>query len=392
MIAEKTIAILVAGGTSQRFGSALPKPYCRLGDETVLRRCVRAFLGHPAIDGVRVIIRREHHGLYKEAVSGLTLFPCAIGGETRQESVFRGLESLMHRPPKHVLVHDVARPLVSPALVDRVLAALESHQAAIPVIPVTDTIKQLDSGLVTATLPRESLVAVQTPQGFDYEALLAAHLRFRGAALSDDAALMERAGIQVYTVAGDAMNRKITTPEDWPMIDTKANYEYRTGMGFDVHALKLHDIETPPGKQHIKLCGVKVPSNHFLVGHSDADVGLHALVDAILGAIGAGDIGTHFPPDDLQWKGADSSRFLVHAYEMLKARGGEMVHLDLTLICEKPKIAPHREAMISHIAQTLKLAPDRISVKATTTEKLGFTGRGEGIAAQAVATVRLPIA
>jgi len=389
-MAKQTIAILVAGGQSQRLGSTLPKPYLRFNGESVLRRCIKTFLSHPAIDGVRVVIRREHHALYKEAASGLILFPCVVGGDTRQESVCRGLESLRHRTPTHVLVHDVARPLVSPALISRVVAALDEHPAVIPVVPMHDTIKQLSGDMVTATLPRETLAAVQTPQGFDYQMLLDAHLHFRGASLTDDAALMERAGVPVSSVAGELSNRKITTAEDWNFMQTATNDEYRTGIGFDVHALKPHDPETPSGKHQIKLCGVKIPHTHYLDGHSDADVALHALVDALLGAIGAGDIGIHFPPDDLQWKGADSSRFLVHAYEMVKSRGGDVVHMDLSIICERPKIAPYREAMISHIAQILKLDAGRISIKATTTEKLGFTGRGEGIAAQAVATVRMP--
>ncbi|MCE2926579.1 MAG: bifunctional 2-C-methyl-D-erythritol 4-phosphate cytidylyltransferase/2-C-methyl-D-erythritol 2,4-cyclodiphosphate synthase [Rickettsiales bacterium] len=391
-MAEKTIAILVAGGTSQRLESPIPKPYQLFYGEPVLLHSLRTFMSHPLIDGVRVVIRREHHALYKKVAAGLTLFPCVVGGNSRQESVRLGLESIEHRMPERVLVHDVARPLVSHAIISRVLERLDHSKAVIPVVPVVDTIKTRKNDHVGMTLSRDELMAVQTPQGFDYQLLLSAHRRFKDEQFTDDAALMEKALIPVATVDGDVRNKKITTTQDLTTMQPPTHaFEYRTGIGYDVHALKVHDEETPVGKQQIKLCGVKIPHTHFLVGHSDADVGLHALVDAILGAIGAGDIGIHFPPDDLQWKGADSSRFLMHAYELVKARGGEIVHLDLTLICERPKIAPYREAMITRIAQNLKINESRVSVKATTTEKLGFTGRAEGVAAQAVATIRLPI-
>ena len=358
----------------------------------MVRKTIEAFLEHPAIAGVRVVIRREHHALYKKATQGLTLFPCVIGGETRQESVRLGLESIAEHAPTHVLIHDVARPFVNATLISRVAEALAVHQAVIPVLPVVDTVKRIQNNMVQETINREQLFTVQTPQGFYYKTLCDAHNRLAGVGYTDDAALMEKAGIPVAIVAGDPDNRKITTIEDMkPMqVTSPESTEIRVGMGYDVHALKVHDADTPVQKQRIKLCGIKIPHTHRLLGHSDADVGIHALVDAILGAIGAGDIGIHFPPDDRQWQGADSSRFLMHAYELLKARGGEIVHLDLTLICEKPKIADHRQDMIHHIAQILKLPEDRVSIKATTTEKLGFTGRNEGIAAQAIATVRLP--
>jgi 2-C-methyl-D-erythritol 4-phosphate cytidylyltransferase/2-C-methyl-D-erythritol 2,4-cyclodiphosphate synthase len=389
---EKTIALLVAAGSSSRMEAGTPKPYLSLAGEPVLRRAVRIFLEHPLVDGVRVVIRRQDHALYKQAVQGLTLFPCVVGGDSRQESVRRGLKSLTHRVPQHVLVHDVARPLLSPALITRVVQALASQPCAIPALAITDTLKTAADGLVTATQPRDGLFAAQTPQGFHYAPLLAAHHAHAGASFTDDAQLMEQAGHAVALVAGERHNLKLTTQEDLAFMQAMLaqDMETRTGLGFDVHALIAHDDERPPSKQYIKLCGVRVPHTHYLAGHSDADVGLHAMVDAILGAMGAGDIGVHFPPDDARWKGADSSRFLMHAYELLRARGGELVHIDLTLVCERPKIAPHREAMIAHIAQLLKLDAQRISIKATTTEKLGFTGRGEGIAAQAVATVRLP--
>lgn len=389
---EKTIALLVAAGKSERMGGGLPKPYLQLGQESVIRQTIKAFLSHPEIDGVRVVISREHHALYRKAIQGLTLFPMVVGGASRQESVRRGLESLAHRGPQRVLVHDVARPNVSHALISRMLAALEEHKAAIPALAITDTLKRAQGGRVIGTLPREALYSVQTPQAFDYNTLLAAHRTAAGQTLTDDAAVCEAAGISVAILPGEADNFKLTTSADMERMQAllSSQYETRTGMGYDVHQLAVHDAPTPPSQHVIKLCGVKIPFTHYLVGHSDADVGLHALVDAILGAIGAADIGAHFPPDDRKWQGADSERFLLHAYELLKSRGGEVVNLDVTLICERPKIAPYREQMISHISQILKITPNRISIKATTTEKLGFTGRGEGIAAQAVATVRVP--
>jgi 2-C-methyl-D-erythritol 4-phosphate cytidylyltransferase/2-C-methyl-D-erythritol 2,4-cyclodiphosphate synthase len=392
MAAEKTIALLVAAGKSERMQSDMPKPYLQLGHESLMRRTVRAFMAHPQIDGVRVVIRREHHAYYKKAIEGLTLFPCVVGGDNRQASVLAGLESIAHRQPANVLVHDIARPMASPALISRVIDALATSPAAIPALAITDTIRRAAPGEASETLNRERLFAVQTPQGFHFDTLLAAHRRFEGEMLTDDAALIEKTGGAVTLVAGDADNIKVTTPDDIQRMERLMNLdtETRTGLGYDVHQLKEHELETPIMQQQIKLCGVLIPFSHYLLGHSDADVGLHALVDAILGAIGDGDIGTHFPPDDQKWKGADSERFLLHAYERVTARGGELVHLDVTLICERPKIANYREQMIHHIAQLLRLTPDRVSIKATTTEKLGFTGRGEGIAAQAVATIRLP--
>jgi 2-C-methyl-D-erythritol 4-phosphate cytidylyltransferase/2-C-methyl-D-erythritol 2,4-cyclodiphosphate synthase len=389
---ENTLVLLVAAGKSERMQADMPKPYLQLGDETILRRTVRGFLEHPGIDGVRVAIRREHHAQYRKAVEGMTLFPCVVGGDSRQESVRLALESIAHRKPKYLLVHDIARPMASAGLISRILLALRNHDAAVPVLPITDTIKRGLDGRIQETISRENLYTVQTPQGFHFDTLMAAHAKMRGRGLTDDAAVMEQAGAVVAMVEGEADNIKITTQADLEYMETLLSLrsETRTGLGYDVHQLKAHDADISVNHHTIKLCGVRIPFTHYLVGHSDADVGLHALVDAILGAIGDGDIGSHFPPDDQKWKGADSERFLMHAYELLKNRGGELVHLDVTLICERPKIAPHREQMITHIAQLLKITPDRVSIKATTTEKLGFTGRGEGIAAQAVATVRLP--
>lgn len=392
-MAERTIALLVAGGTSERMGMPLPKPYLQLGEEPMICQAIRAFAEHPGIDGVRVVIRREHHGLYKRVTRDMPpILPCVVGGNMRQDSVRLGLESLTHRGPERVLVHDVARPMASEALISRVLAALDTHKAAIPALPVVDTVKRGKDGMVSETVSREQLFTVQTPQGFDFKTLYDAHQKFAGRGFTDDSALMEQAGIPVALVEGDPNNFKITSQSDIIHMQTQLlqSMETRTGFGYDVHVLKEHDVDTPATQQHIKLCGVPIPFTHYLEGHSDADVGLHALVDAILGAIAHGDIGMHFSPTDPKWQGADSQRFLLYAYELLKSRGGELVHLDVTLVCERPKVAPHRDAMREFIAQTLKITQDRVSVKATTTERLGFAGRGEGIAAQAVATVRLP--
>ena len=385
------VALIVAGGASERIGGGVPKQYLEIGGKSVLARTVEAFLSHPEIDGVRVVIRREHHGLYRKAINGLTLFPLVVGGDTRQESVRRGLESLRHVQPKHVLVHDAARPLISHDFISRTLEALETHDAVMPIVQVSDTLRYV-SGDDTHTVDRTNLYGVQTPQAFDYDALLSAHTQLAGENFTDDAALFEKLQKPVHCIAGEALNFKITHPWDIKRLMNilSLQTETRTAMGYDVHALKPHQPETPITQQHIKICGIRIPHTHYLEGHSDADVGTHAIVDALLGTICEGDIGSHFPPNDHQWKGADSDRFLMHAFELLTKRGGEIVHLDLTLICEHPKISPHREAMRKHIAQMIKLDIDRISIKATTTEKLGFTGRGEGISAQAVATVRLP--
>ena len=388
---SKTIALLVAAGNSERMGGGAPKPYINLGSESILAHTVKAFLAHPDIDGVRVVIRREHHPYYRKAIGGLTIIPCVIGGNSRQESVRLGLESLVEHNPDRVLVHDIARPFVSAALISRVIVGLDKHEAVIPVVAINDTIKRVENGMVTGTVERTGAVQVQTPQGFDYKMLVDAHRQVIGKELTDDAAVCELAGVKVFTVDGENENFKVTNAEDLKRMETNLviNSETRVGIGYDVHVLAEHDTDTPITQQNIKLCGVRIPFSHYLVGHSDADVGLHAIVDAILGAISAQDIGAHFPPTAPEWQGADSERFLLHAYGLLKKRGGELVNIDVTLICERPKISTHREEMIEHIADILKIEKHRVSIKATTTEKLGFEGRGEGVAAQAVARVRL---
>jgi 2-C-methyl-D-erythritol 4-phosphate cytidylyltransferase/2-C-methyl-D-erythritol 2,4-cyclodiphosphate synthase len=380
-----TLALVVAAGTGERFGGGVPKQHRALAGSPVLRHVVERLAGHARIDGVCVVRRVEHRDAYALALAGLDLLPPVEGGDTRQESVRRGLEALASREPGRVLIHDAARPLVDAATIDRVIDALESAPGAIAAVPVADTLKRADDrNRVAATLDRGGLWRAQTPQGFRFPEILSAHRAMAGRALTDDAAVAEAAGLAVTLVPGSEENFKITTEDDLRRAERLLGgaLEWRTGSGFDVHRFGQGDAVT--------LCGVRVPHSHGLEGHSDADVGLHALTDAILGAIGAGDIGMHFPPSDPRWRDADSGRFLIHAASLVAARGGRIVQLDVTLICERPKVGPHRQAMIERVAAILGLSADRVSVKATTTEGLGFTGRREGIAAQAIATVALP--
>jgi 2-C-methyl-D-erythritol 4-phosphate cytidylyltransferase/2-C-methyl-D-erythritol 2,4-cyclodiphosphate synthase len=334
---------------------------------------------------VRVVFDPDDAAHYEQATQGLQLLPPVAGGSKRQDSVRLGLESLEGLNPSLVLVHDGARPFLDPGLVDRVLAALDQAPAAIPALKVIDTVKRGEGGVIAATVDRANLWRAQTPQGFRYKEILKAHRGVIGEDLPDDAAVAERAGMAVRLIEGSEDNIKVTTPEDLARasrILAGRLGDIRTGQGFDVHAFGPGD--------HVWLCGIKVPHGQSLVGHSDADAGLHALTDAILGALGAGDIGVHFPPSDEKWRGAPSHKFLRHAADLVKQAGGIIGHVDITLICERPKIGPHREAMVKRVAEILELDEKRVSVKATTTEQLGFTGRGEGLAAQAVATLRLP--
>ena len=381
----KTAALVVAAGRGQRFGGSLPKQYATLAGVPLLRHSLRAFAAHPAIAEVRAVIHPDDRALYDAAAEGLDLTEPVAGGRNRQESVLRGLESLAGAAPAQVLIHDGARPFVSAAVIDRVVAALAQSPGAIAALPVVDTLKQGANGQIAGTRDRAGLWGAQTPQGFRYAEILAAHRAAAGEELTDDAAVAERAGLAVALVEGSRENMKVTSQDDLRAAERwlrGAQEETRVGQGFDVHAFGPGD--------HVTLCGLRIDHDAGLVGHSDADVGLHALTDAILGALGAGDIGSHFPPSDPQWKGAESGRFLAHARDLVAARGGRLLHLDVTLICEAPKIGPHRAAMVARIAGLLDLPAERVSVKATTTEKLGFTGRGEGIAAQAVATIALP--
>lgn len=379
------IALVVAAGRGTRIGAPLPKQYLPLGGEPLLRHTLRALAAHPRITGVRAVIHPEDREHYERAARGLDLLAPVPGGAQRQDSVRLGLESLAEIDPDMVAIHDGARPFVEGALIDRVLDALASAPGAIPALPVADTLKRGRDGRITETVDRSQLWRAQTPQAFRYREILAAHRAAAGLELSDDAAVAERAGLAVSMVTGSETNLKVTAPDDLARAEgllLARLGDVRTGQGFDVHPLG--------GGDHVWLCGIKVPHERALIGHSDADVGLHAITDAILGALGAGDIGQHFPPRDPKWRGAASDQFLRHAAGLVAERGGQIAHVDVTLICERPKVSPHREAMVARIAEILGLTHDRVSVKATTTEKLGFTGREEGIAAQAVATIRLP--
>jgi 2-C-methyl-D-erythritol 4-phosphate cytidylyltransferase/2-C-methyl-D-erythritol 2,4-cyclodiphosphate synthase len=381
--------VVVAAGKGTRVGGDMPKQFRRIGDDIMLRRTLLTFVEAPMVGLIQPVIRPEDRDLFDEAAENLDLLAPAVGGATRQASVRAGLEALSAHEPDIVLVHDAARPFASQALIVRAIEAAQKAGAAVPGLPVTDTVKTVDAqGFVAATLERATLRTIQTPQGFAYAQLLDAHRRATAQAredFTDDAALAEWAGMKVAVFEGEPGNIKITNAEDFARAEAMqfANLsDVRTGTGIDVHAFAPGD--------HVTLGGLRIPHTQRLTGHSDADVGLHALTDAILGALADGDIGAHFPPSDPQWKGASSDRFFTFAVGRVKARGGRIAHLDLTLVCEAPKIGPHRDAMREKIAELAGLSLDRVAVKATTSEKLGFTGRGEGIAAYATATVRLP--
>jgi 2-C-methyl-D-erythritol 4-phosphate cytidylyltransferase / 2-C-methyl-D-erythritol 2,4-cyclodiphosphate synthase len=385
---DTVAAVVVAGGRGLRAGGDVPKQYRTVGNSPVLRQSLAIFATHADVTWVQPVIHREDGELYARAAEGLRVLPPAFGGATRQASVRAGLEALADRRPAVVLVHDAARPFASAALVSRAIAA-GGGGAAIPGVAVTDTVKEVDAaGRVVRTLDRTHLRGVQTPQAFAFDALLAAHRKALAAGredFTDDAALAEWAGMAVDVFAGEDGNVKLTTTEDFSRAEARelsSLGDIRIGNGYDVHAFVDGD--------HVWLGGVRIPHERGVTGHSDADVGLHALVDAILGALADGDIGQHFPPGDPQWRGASSDRFLQFAVERVKARGGRVVHLDLTIVCEAPKIGPHRDAMRARIAAIAGIAIDRVGVKATTSEQLGFTGRREGLVAYATATVRLP--
>ncbi len=372
-------ALLVAAGTGSRFGADTPKQFLRLAGKPVLRHAAEALAAHVAL--LQPVGDAEP---IDAALAEIEHLPTVPGGATRQDSVRLGLEALAPHRPDIVLVHDAARPCIPLGTVPALLAALETHPGAIPAVPVADTLKRAADGRIVATVPREGLFRAQTPQAFRFATLLAAHRAGSAAAATDDAALLEIAGKRVAIVPGSDANIKLTYPDDLTRLERAmtAHLTPRVGIGFDVHRLEA--------SRKLVLCGVVIPHDQGLAGHSDADVGIHALCDAIYGALAEGDIGRHFPPSQAAWKDADSARFLVHAAERIAARSGVLVNADVTLICERPKIAPHAAAMAARLGAILQVDPARISVKATTTEKLGFTGRGEGIAAQAVATILLP--
>ena len=385
----RVAAIVVAAGRGLRAGGDRPKQYREILGEPMIRPSLAALAAHRAIFAVQPVIHPDDAALFKSATSGLELLLPVAGGATRQASVRAGLEALAPHRPDAVLVHDAARPFASDALIARAIAAAATGGAAIPVLAVADTVKTVDAaGTVTGTLDRAQLRLVQTPQAFDFAALVAAHRKAQAAGredFTDDAALAEWAGVAVTTFPGEAANVKLTTDDDFVRAETAklaALSDVRTGFGFDVHRFGDGD--------HVMLAGMRIAHGRGLSGHSDADVALHALVDAILGALAEGDIGVHFPPTDPQWRGASSDRFLAFAVERVRARGGRIAHLDVTVVCEAPRIGPHRDAMRARIAEIAGVAVERVGVKATTSEQMGFTGRGEGMAAFANATVRLP--
>jgi 2-C-methyl-D-erythritol 4-phosphate cytidylyltransferase / 2-C-methyl-D-erythritol 2,4-cyclodiphosphate synthase len=380
-----TAVLIAAGGSGFRAGSGLPKQYRMLGGSPVLRRTVEAFLAHPLISAVQVVVGAGQEAEYETATSGLRVMPPVKGGDTRQNSVRNGLRALAGIRPDFVLIHDAARPLVSRSLIEAVIAALESGaDAVLPVLPIADSLRRLNNNAVGQSVSRDGLCRVQTPQGFRFAEILGAHERFAGANSTDDVSLAEQASLAITAVPGEAENFKLTTVNDFAIAERllAGVTETRTGMGFDVHRFIPGD--------HVWLCGVRIPHDRELDGHSDADAGLHALTDAILGSVAQGDIGRHFPPSDERWRGVPSSVFLEHAASLVQNAGGDIVHCDITIICERPRLAPYREAMRARIAEILNIDIARVSVKATTTEGLGFTGRGEGLTAQAIATVRVP--
>lgn len=386
-----TAVIIVAAGRGVRAGSGdpgIPKQYRQLGGIATITHSIQTFIRHSNIEAILPVIHIDDRDLFDAATAGITdkLMGAVSGGESRQSSVYAGLAALRSKAPKNVLIHDAARPFVASGVISRVIDALKGVAGAIPALPVSDTIKRVSDRRITGTLDRAGLWAAQTPQGFRFDAIMEAHEaahRSSKTDFTDDASIAEWHGLEVGLVEGDAGNMKLTTAEDFALAEQRlSGGEIRVGHGYDVHAFTTGD--------HVTLCGVKVPHDKALAGHSDADVGLHAITDALLGAIGDGDIGTHFPPSDPQWRGASSDIFLEDAVRRIAARGGRIVNVDVTLICESPKIGPHSIAMRERVGAILGIEADRVGIKATTTEGLGFTGRKEGIAAMASASVRLP--
>ena len=382
----KCSVIVVAAGSGSRAGGDLPKQYQQISGMPLIQHTLNALQAIPAIQDIICVINPDDRHLFDTATAHLQQLRSVAGGRTRQESVLRGLQALERDAPDYVLVHDAARPFVSADIVESCLNTLTGGaMGVVPAVKVTDTLKSVDADIIGATVDREKLYAVQTPQGFPYQALLDAHKATPHMNHTDDAAVMESAGHRISISHGTPDNFKVTVASDFKKAEKQIMStltDIRTGIGYDVHRLVDGD--------HVWLCGVKIPHIQSLKGHSDADVAMHALTDALYMALSAGDIGTHFPPTDPQWKGAPSHVFLSHAMEMVTDRGGMVAHLGVTVICENPKVGPHKDAMRQKLAEITSVPLDRISVQATTTEKLGFTGRDEGIAAQAVATVRLP--
>jgi 2-C-methyl-D-erythritol 4-phosphate cytidylyltransferase / 2-C-methyl-D-erythritol 2,4-cyclodiphosphate synthase len=375
------VALIVAAGKGVRTGDEVPKQFACLAGKALIAHAVDAFAAHPRIDRIFVVIGAEQDECLAEALGNRVIAGTVIGGVERQDSVHAGLEAIGQA--KIVLIHDAARPLLPAAVIDRLIGALDEHDGAVPALPVVDTLAR-NNGQLGEVVDRNGLARIQTPQAFRFDAIMTSHKRWSGGNASDDAQMARKAGFRIATVAGDVCLEKITHKGDLDRLERQmaSTLISRTGMGYDVHRLE--------SGQELWLCGVPIPHDKGLSGHSDADVALHALTDALLGAAAEGDIGHHFPPSAPQWRGAASSRFVEFARDLIVSKGGMIDHVDLTIICESPKIGPHRTAMRVRLAELLSIPLDAVSVKATTTERLGFAGRGEGIAAQAVATIRLP--
>ena len=372
-------ALIVAAGKGERLGGDVPKQYRTIGGKPVLRWAVEAMVRHPSVDQVRVVIGPGQHEIAHSALCDIPVGDLVEGGAERSDSVLKGLQAIGEGS---VLVHDAARPFCPPAVIGRLLAALDESDGPVPVLPVADTLA-IGAGTLESAVDRKGLLRVQTPQAFHVEDLIYAYEEAGRASATDESTVMLAAGLKVATVKGDPLLEKLTTQADWERAEAilASRMIPRTGMGFDVHGFE--------GDGPIMLGGVEVPHPRGLAGHSDADVVLHSITDALLGAAGLGDIGQHFPPSDPRWKGASSDRFLLHAAELIRERSGIIDHVDCTVIAEEPKVGPHRSAMRERIAAILGLGADQVSIKATTTEGLGFTGRREGIAAQAVASIRM---
>lgn len=380
-------ALILAGGRGTRAGGGIPKQYREIDGISVLRRAIDCFVDCPAVNLIRVVIHADDQALYRAATAGLDILPPVIGGTERHLSAVNGLESLSDFETDIVLIHDAARPFADRGMIEQIIAALADAAGAIPALPVSDTLKRVAStdDLIEETVDRAGLWRAQTPQGFRFKAILKAHGQRDSDLPTDDAAVMEEAGMVVCVVDGDERNIKVTTEADFDRAEQileKHQMQTRVGTGFDVHKLGPGDGVT--------LCGIMVPCDMSLIGHSDADVALHALTDALLGAIGCGDIGLHFPPSNPKWKGAASHIFVEAAAANIREAGGSIINVDVTIIGERPKIGPHRDEMRMKVAEFLDIPLDRVNIKATTTERLGFTGRGEGLAAQAIASVEVP--
>ncbi len=384
----KCAVLVVAAGRGHRFGGEMPKQYRTVGSRMILRHSLATFCAHPCVHAVRTVIHPDDLPLYQCAAENLPVLAPVFGGQSRQDSVRLGLESLKEENPDIVLIHDGARPFVDFGIINRIIMGVNDQQGAIPALSVTDTIKagtdKNNQIVISHTVDRTGLYRVQTPQGFPYRAILKAHEDVKGMDMTDDACVAEHAGMIVSLVQGSEDNFKITTQDDLvraELLLKGKGEKIRTATGFDVHKFTQGS--------YVTLCGVKVPHDKGLEGHSDADVGLHALTDALLGAIGSADIGSHFPPSDDKWKGADSAVFLKYAVNLVNGLGGRIVNADITFICERPKIGIYRMEMIEKLAVLMNMSASGISIKATTTEQLGFTGRKEGIAAQACVCIAL---